>query len=56
MKILYSSTTNEDRFIQLIKQSSNTIKYAFVHIGGKFDEMPNEKRDTVAREMIQITK
>ena len=29
------SATDEDRFIQLIQQSSNTIKDAFVRIGGK---------------------
>ena len=51
---LSSSTTDEERFIQLIQQSSNTIKGAFVHIGGKLAELPNQRRDTVAREMIRI--
>ena len=44
------------RFIKLIKKSSNTIKDAFVHIGGKLAELPNQRRDTVAREMIRIMK
>ena len=56
MNSLSSSTTDEDRLIQLIQQSSNTIKDAFVHIGRKLAELPNEQRDTVAREMIRILK
>ena len=53
---LSSFTTNEEIFIQLIQQSYNTIKYAFVHIGGELDELPNQRRGTVAREMIRIIK
>ena len=53
---LYSSTTDEDRLIQLLQQSPNTIKDAFVHIGGNLAELPNQRRDTVAREIIQILK
>ena len=53
---LSSSTIDEERLIQLTKQSSNTIKDNFVHIGGKLDELPNQRRDTVAREMNQIMK
>ena len=49
MNSMYLSTTDEDRFIQLIQQSSNTIKDAFVHIGGKLAELPNQIRDTVSR-------
>ena len=49
MNGLYLSTTDEDRFIQLIQKSSNTIKDTFVHIGGKLAELPNQRRDTVAR-------
>ena len=56
MNSLSSSTTDEDRLIQLIWQSPNTIKDAFVHIGGKLAELPNQRRDTVAREMIRIMK
>ena len=52
MKNLYSSTTDEQMFIQLIKQSSNTIKDSFVQIGGKLANLPNHRRGTVAREMI----
>ena len=56
MNSLSSFTTDEERLIQLIQQSSNTIKDAFVHIGGKLDELTNQRRDTVAREMIIIMK
>ena len=56
MNILSSSTTDGDRFIQLIQQSPNTIKDTFVHIGGKLAELPNQRRDTVAREIIRIMK
>ena len=50
MNSLYLSTTNEDISIQLIKKSSNTTKDAFVHIGVKLAELPNQKRDTVRNE------
>ena len=56
MNSLYSSTTDEDRFIQIVQKSSNTIKDAFVHVGGKLSELPNKRRNTVSREMIQIMK
>ena len=56
MNSLSSSTTDEYRFIQIIQQSSSTIKDAFVHIGGNLAELPNQIRDTVAREMILIMK
>ena len=56
MNSISLSTINEERFIRLIKQSSNTIKDVFLHIGGKLDKMPNQIRDTVAREMNKITK
>ena len=54
MNSLSLSTTNEDRLIQLIQQSPNTIKDAFLHIGGNFSGLPNQRGDTVAREMIRI--
>ena len=56
MNILSLFTTDEDSFIQLIQQSSNTIKDAFVHIGENLAELPYQRRDTVAREMIRIMK
>ena len=56
MNSLFLSTINEECLIKLIQQPSKTIKYAFVQIGGKLDELPNQRRDTVSREMIQITK
>ena len=51
MKSLYLYTTYEERLIQLIKKSSNTIKDEFVQIGGKLAELSNQKMETVAREM-----
>ena len=56
MNSLSLYTTNKERFIRFIKQSSNTIKDAFVHTGGKLAELTNQIRDTVAREMIRIMK
>ena len=56
MNSLSLSTTDEERLIQLIQQSSNTIKGAFVHIGGKLAELTNQRIYTVAREMIRIMK
>ena len=52
MNSLSLSSTDEESFIQLIQQSSNTIKDAFVHIGGKLAELHNQRRDTVLREII----
>ena len=52
MNSLSSSTTDEDRLIQLLQQSPNTIKDAFVHIGGKLSKLPNQRRDTIARKII----
>ena len=43
MNIMSLSTTDEERFIQINKQSSNTIKDSFVHIGGKSTELPLSK-------------
>ena len=54
MNSISLSTTDEDRFIQLIQQSSNTIKDAFVLIRGKLGKLPNQIRDTLAIEMIHI--
>ena len=56
MNILSLSNTYEERLIKLIQKLSNTIKDAFAYIGGKLDELPNQIRDTVAIEMIQIMK
>ena len=52
MNSLSLSNTDEDRFIQLIQQSSNAIKDAFVHIGGNLAELHNQIRDKVSRDMI----
>ena len=56
MNSLSLYTTDEDRVIQILQQPSNTIKDAFVHIGGKLAKLPNQRRYTVAIEMIQIRK
>ena len=56
MNSLNSSATDEYRLIKLLRQSPNTIKDAFVHLGGKLAELPNTQRDTVAREIIRILK
>ena len=41
-------------FINLINLSSTIIKDAFAHIRGKLDKLPNQRRETVAREMISF--
>ena len=53
---MYLYTTNEERSIQLIQRSSNIIKDDFVHIGVKLAKLNNQRRDILAREMIQIIK
>ena len=49
MKIMSSSTTYEEGLIQLIQQSSNTIKDESLQIGGKLAKLTKQSRDTVAR-------
>ena len=56
MNGMSSYTTDEDRLIQLLRQSPNTIKDSFVQIGGKLAKLPNTQMDTVAREIIRILK
>ena len=56
MNSMSLSTTNKEILIQLIQQSSNNIKDAFVHIGRKLAELNNQRRDKVAREIILIMK
>ena len=56
MNSLTLSTNDEEMFIQLIQQSFNTIKDAFVQIEGNLDELLIQRGDTVAREIIQIMK
>ena len=41
-------------FINLVNLYSKIIKEAFAHIGVKLGELPNEIRETVAREMIHF--
>ena len=52
MNSMSLSNIDEESSIRLIQQFSNTIKDAFIHIGGKLDELPNQIRDTVARDMM----
>ena len=52
MNSLSLSTTYEESLIQLIQKLSNTIKDAFVHIGGKLAKQTNQRSDTAAREII----
>ena len=56
MNGLSSYTTDEYSLIQLIQQSSNTIKDAFLHIGEKLAKLPNQRRDAVTIEIIRIMK
>ena len=56
MNSLSLSNTDEYRFIQIIQQLYNIIKDAFVHIGGKLAELPNQRKGPVSREMIRIMK
>ena len=46
----------KELLIQLVQQSSNTINDASVYIGVKLAKLPNQIRDTVARDMIRIMK
>ena len=54
MNILSSSPTEESMFINLVNLSSKITKDAFAHIGGKLDGLPNQRRETVAREIIHF--
>ena len=36
-------------FINLVNLYSNTLKDAFSHTGGKIGELPNQRREKVAR-------
>ena len=54
MNSLSSSTTEELMFINLINLSSTIIKDAFAHIRGKLGGIPNQRRETVSREMINF--
>ena len=38
----------------LVNISSTIIKDAFAHIGGRLGELTNQRRETVAREMIRF--
>ena len=52
MNSLASSPTKESMLIKIVNLSLNTLKYAFAHIRGKIGELPNQRRETVSREII----
>ena len=54
IKIILLSPTKELMLINLVNPSSTTTKDAFSHIGGNLDELPNQRRETVSREMIRL--
>ena len=54
MNSLLSSLTKESMFIKLVDLSLTIIKDAFANIGGNIGEIPNHRRETVAREMISL--
>ena len=43
-------------FINLVKMLSNTLKDAFSHLYGKIGDFPNQRRETVFREIIRRLK
>ena len=54
MNSLLSSPTKDLMFIKLVNLSSTIIKGAFGHIRGKLGELPNQRREKVARYMISL--
>ena len=56
MNSLPSPPSEESMFTNLVNLSSNTLKDAFSHIGGKIVENLNQIRETVAREIIRFLK
>ena len=43
-------------FTNLFNISSNTLKENFSHIKGKLGELPNQRRETVAIDIIRFLK
>ena len=43
-------------FLKIIILYSNTQKGAFYCIGGTLGELPNQRRETVSRDIIQLFK
>ena len=54
MNSLSLSPTEEYIIINLVNISSIIIKDTFAHIGDKIDELPNHRRETVARDIIRF--
>ena len=52
MNINYLVGGDNRLFINLINIYSTIIKDNFAHIGGKLGELTNQRRETVAKEMI----
>ena len=56
MYILLSPPSEKYMFIELINISSNTLNDAFAHLRDKNDDLPNQRRKKVARDIIQKLK
>ena len=54
MNSLSLSPTKELMFINIVNLSSTITKDTFAHIGGKLDELPIQRRETVERYMIRF--
>ena len=54
MNSLSWSPTKESMFTNLVNLSSKTLNDYFSHIGGKLSELPNQRRETAAREIIRF--
>ena len=40
-------------FIEIINMPSYTPKEAFEHLSGKLGEIPNQRKETISRDIIQ---
>ena len=56
MYSLLLSTYKESMFIKLVNLSLNTLNDAFAHPGCNIGDLPNQRRETVAREIIKRLK
>ena len=54
MNSLLSSPTEESILINQVNLSSNTPKEYFSHIRGKLGELPNQRRETLSRDIIRF--
>ena len=56
MNSLLLSTTEESKFINIINLYSNNQKENFSYLVGNLDKLPNQRRETAARKIIQLLK